>query len=67
MDSINALAYGNVALAGNSSRTVWLNITGFSPEQLPHIQRDVGIQSIDNLEPLKIIAGLAKSAATKGK
>jgi hypothetical protein len=72
-DSINALAYGNVALQGNSNEQgsspgeVWLNVTGFAPDKLPYIQRDVGIWSLDNPVPLEVIAGLAKTAAGMGK
>jgi len=71
-DSINALAYGNVALQGDSSDSttpgeVWLNVTGFAVNKLPYIQHDLGIMSLDNPVPLEIIADLAKTAAGKGK
>lgn len=66
-DSLHALAYGNVALQGNSSGTVWFNVTGYAPDKLPYIQHDLGIHSLDNKEPLQILAGLAKLAASKSK
>ncbi|KAI9741575.1 MAG: hypothetical protein M1818_004381 [Claussenomyces sp. TS43310] len=66
-DSINALAYGNVKLQGNSSSEVWLNVTGFAPDKLPYIQDDVGLFTLDNAEPLIVVAGLAKTAASTGK
>ncbi|MCJ1262350.1 hypothetical protein MMC22_002220 [Lobaria immixta] len=66
-DSLQALSYGNVALQGNSSGTVWLNVTGFAADKLPYIQNDLGIMSLDNLEPLGILAGLAETAASKGQ
>lgn len=66
-DSLKALSYGNVALQGNSSGTVWLNVTGFAVDKLPHIQENLGVYSLDNLEPLRILAGLAKTAASKGQ
>lgn len=66
-DSLHALSYGNVAMQGNSSGTVWLNVTGFAADKLPYIQHDLGIMSLDNLEPLQILAGLAEKAASKGQ
>lgn len=66
-DSLHALSYGNVAMQGNSSGTVWFNVTGFAADKLPYIQNDLGIMSLDNLEPLQILAGLAKTAASKGQ
>lgn len=66
-DSLQALSYGNVAMQGNSSGTVWLNVTGFAADKLPYIQNDLGIMSLDNLEPLQILAGLAKTAASNGQ
>ncbi|MCJ1425833.1 hypothetical protein MMC29_003733 [Sticta canariensis] len=66
-DSLHALSYGNVAMQGNSSGTVWLNVTGFAADKLPYIQNDLGIISLDNLEPLQILAGLAETAASKGQ
>ena len=66
-DSLQALSYGNVAMQGNSSGTVWLNVTGFAADKLPYIQNDLGIMSLDNLEPLQILAGLAETAASKGQ
>ncbi|KAK2606226.1 hypothetical protein QQS21_003397 [Conoideocrella luteorostrata] len=66
-ESIHALSYGNVETQGNAAGTVWLNISGFAPDKLPHIQHDVGIYSLDNMESLKSIAGLAAVAAKEGK
>lgn len=66
-DSLHALSYGNIAMQGNSSGAVWLNVTGYAADKLPHIQNDLGIMSLDNLEPLQILAGLAKTAASKGQ
>ncbi|EKV12721.1 hypothetical protein Pdw03_1561 [Penicillium digitatum] len=66
-DSVTALAYGNVATASSSEGTVWLNVTGFAVDQLPHIQNDLGIHSLDNLEMLTTLAGLAQNAASKGQ
>lgn len=66
-DSLKALSYGNVDLQGKSSGTVWLNVTGFAVDKLPHIQDNLGIYTLDNLEPLRILAGLAKTAASKGQ
>lgn len=64
-DSIHALSYGNVALQGKSSGEIWLNVTGFQPDSLPYIQKDIGLLTLDNLEPLAAIAGLAQEAANK--
>ncbi|KAI9707757.1 MAG: hypothetical protein M1836_000719 [Candelina mexicana] len=66
-DSLQALSYGNVDMQGNSSGTVWLNVTGFAADKLPYIQNDLGIMSLDNMEPLQILAGLAETAASKGQ
>ncbi|KAJ5186302.1 hypothetical protein N7449_011066 [Penicillium cf. viridicatum] len=67
-DSVTALAYGNVATDTSSAEgTVWLNVTGFAVDKLPHIQEDLGIHTLDNLETLNAIAGLAQDAATKGQ
>lgn len=66
-NSLQALSYGNVAMQGNSSGTVWLNVTGFAIDKLPYIQHDLGILSLDNMEPLQILAGLAKTAASKSQ
>lgn len=66
-NSLQALSYGNVAMQGNSSGTVWLNVTGFATDKLPYIQHDMGILSLDNKEPLQILADLAKTAASKGQ
>lgn len=63
--SLEALSYGNIAMQGNSSGTVWLNVTGFAIDKLPYIQHDLGIESWDNMEPLQILAGLTKIAASK--
>ncbi|KNG83437.1 hypothetical protein ANOM_008033 [Aspergillus nomiae NRRL 13137] len=66
-DSIQALAYGNIATSSVESRGyVWLNITGFSETELPHIQTDVGIHSLDNARELQVIASLVQSAARRG-
>lgn len=66
-DSITALAYGNVATNSSSVGEVWLNITGFAADELPHIQNDVGIYTLDNRETLTTIAGLAQVAAEQGQ
>lgn len=65
--SIHALTYGNVELQGSSAGAVWFNVTGFAPEKLPHIQQDVGVYTMDNLESLKTIAGLGGVAAKEGR
>ncbi|BDD59372.1 hypothetical protein MAP00_004581 [Monascus purpureus] len=64
-DSIQALAYGNIATSVESSGNVWLNITGFAENELPHIQVDMGIHSLDNARELQVIANLAQSAASQ--
>ncbi|KAI5303185.1 hypothetical protein KEM56_007821 [Ascosphaera pollenicola] len=66
-EHISALAYGDVTPANASEGIVWLNITGFAPEKLPHVQNDQGIHTLDNFETLKDIAGLAQTAATNGQ
>lgn len=66
-DSITALAYGNVATENSSEGTVWLNVTGFAVDKLPHIQNDLGIHTLDNLETLNAITGLAQDAAKRGQ
>lgn len=66
-DSVKSLAYGNVAINGSSSGEIWLNVTGFAVDKLPYIQHDMGIHTLDNLEPLNVIAGLTKTAATRGQ
>ncbi|KAE8344150.1 hypothetical protein BDV24DRAFT_149087 [Aspergillus arachidicola] len=66
-DSIQALAYGNIATSSvESSSDVWLNITGFAETELPHIQTDVGIHSLDNARELQVIANMVQSAAREG-
>lgn len=65
-DSIQALAYGNIATSSvESSGDVWLNLTGFAETELPHIQTVVGIHSLDNARELQVIANLAQSAASQ--
>lgn len=66
-DSITALAYGNVAIDSSSEGEVWLNVTGFAADKLPHIQNDLGIHTLDNLETLTTIAGLTQVAAEQGQ
>lgn len=65
--SIHALSYGNVETQGNAGGAVWFNVTGFAPDKLPHIQHDVGVYTMDNLESLKTVAGLGQVAAKEGK
>lgn len=65
-DSIQALAFGNIATSSvESSGDVWLNITGFAEKELPHLQTVVGIHSLDNARELHVIANLAQSAASQ--
>lgn len=65
-NSIQALAYGNIATSSvESSGNVWLNITGFAENELPHIQEEMGIYCLDNARELQVIANLAQSAARK--
>ncbi|KAJ5491647.1 hypothetical protein N7539_003214 [Penicillium diatomitis] len=65
-DSIQALAYGNIATSSvESSGDVWLNITGFAETELPHMQTVVGIHSLDNARELQVIANLAQNAASQ--
>ncbi|RAH63307.1 hypothetical protein BO85DRAFT_444601 [Aspergillus piperis CBS 112811] len=65
-DSIQALAFGNIATSSVESRgDVWLNITGFAGIELPHIETVVGIHSLDNARELNVIANLAQSAASQ--
>ncbi|KAJ5490257.1 hypothetical protein LT330_007546 [Penicillium expansum] len=66
-DSVTALAYGNVATENSSEGTVWLNVTGFAADKLPHIQNDLGIHTLDNLETLTTLAGLTQEAAKQGQ
>ncbi|KAG5946571.1 hypothetical protein E4U59_003617 [Claviceps monticola] len=68
-DSIIALTYGNIEMKspGASSGEIWFNVTGFATDKLPHVQQDVGIYTLDNLEFLKMVAGLGQSAAQQGK
>jgi hypothetical protein len=71
-DSITALASGNVVAQPSFQPSaepgeVWLNVSGFAPEKLPNIQRDVGMASFDNAVPLEIVAGLTKIAAIKSQ
>ncbi|KAG5961992.1 hypothetical protein E4U58_004024 [Claviceps cyperi] len=68
-DSIRALSFGKVELKSfsASSGEIWFNVTGFAPDKLPHVQEDVGIYTIDNLELLRIVAGLGQAAAQQGK
>ena len=62
-----SLAYGSFASSPNeSSGDVWLNVTGFALDQLPHIQHDLGITSLDNAQELQVIARLAQTTASKG-
>jgi hypothetical protein len=66
-DSIHALSFGNVKTEGESGGIVWLNVTGFATDKLPHIQQDLGVQTVDNIKALKTIAGLASIAAKQAK
>ncbi|KAG6038228.1 hypothetical protein E4U41_004421 [Claviceps citrina] len=63
--SIHALSFGNVDTKGTSSGEVWFNVTGFKPDKLPHIQQDVGIYTMDNLDSLKTIAGWGSRRPSK--
>lgn len=56
-----------VAINGSSPGETWLNVTGFAVDKLPYIQHDMGIHTLDNLKSLNVIAGLAKTAATRGQ
>jgi hypothetical protein len=65
-DSIHALANGNVAASHvESCGDVWLNITGFAVNELPHIQESVGITSLDNAHQLQVIAELVQTAVSQ--
>ncbi|KGO75235.1 hypothetical protein PITC_010880 [Penicillium italicum] len=66
-DSVTALTYGNVAADNSSEGTVWLNVTGFAVDKLPHIQNDLGIHTLDNLETLTALAGLTQDASKRGQ
>jgi hypothetical protein len=67
-DSIQALSYGNIATSSTEfSGEVWLNITGFAETEIPHIQTDMGVYSLDNARELQVIANLAQSAASKAR
>ncbi|RKK82197.1 hypothetical protein BFJ71_g15343 [Fusarium oxysporum] len=66
-DSIHALSFGNVKTEGEAGGVVWLNVTGFATDKLPHIQQDLGVHTLDNVQPLKTIAGLASVAAKQAK
>lgn len=65
--SIHALSEGNVEMQGNAGGEVWFKVTGFAPDKLPHIQPDVGLYTMDNLESLKTVASLGQVAAKEGR
>ncbi|KAE8320457.1 hypothetical protein BDV39DRAFT_198458 [Aspergillus sergii] len=56
-DSIQALAYGNIATS---------SVESSGDTELPHIQTDVGIHSLDNARELQVIANMVQSAAREG-
>lgn len=67
--SLQALSYGNVPLQGNSTGTVWFNVTDFAVDvhKLPYIQTGLGIFSLDNFESLEFLVDLAETAASKSQ
>lgn len=65
--SLQALSNGYFPVQENSSGTVRLSVIDFAAEKLPYIQNDLVILSLDNLKPLQILAGLTKTAASKGQ
>lgn len=65
LNQMNTLAEGAMDTLQTSAGLVWLNVTGFAPAQLPHIQRDLGIYTYDNVEILKATASLAATAASQ--
>lgn len=66
-DSIRALSYGNVETQGSTTGTVWFNVSSFAVDKLPNIQANLGLYTLDNLDALKSIAGLAAVAAQEQK
>ncbi|KAG5981018.1 hypothetical protein E4U55_003370 [Claviceps digitariae] len=68
-ESLHALTYGNLArqTVNPSSGEVWFSVKDYTTDKLPHIQKEVGIYTLDNVEALKSIAGLGQQAAEKGQ
>ncbi|KAE8395590.1 hypothetical protein BDV23DRAFT_145233 [Aspergillus alliaceus] len=64
-ESVPALPYGNNAVSVDSHGNVWLNILNFAVHELPHIQKSVGISSLDNARELQVIARLTQAVASQ--
>ncbi|KAG5986617.1 hypothetical protein E4U54_005343 [Claviceps lovelessii] len=67
--SIHELSYGNLNRPSDppSSGEIWFSVKDFPADKVPYIQQDVGIYTLDNLEPLKAIVQLSHKAAEQGK
>lgn len=65
--SLQAFSYGNVALPDNSTGAAWFNVSNFALDNLPYIQVDLGIFSLDNFASLQLIVDLAETAALNGQ
>ncbi|KAF5861516.1 hypothetical protein ETB97_012842 [Aspergillus alliaceus] len=64
-ESVPALPYGNNAVSVESHGNVWLNIPNFAVHELPHIQKSVGISSLDNARKVQVIARLTQAVASQ--
>jgi len=67
IQQLSLLSEGVMETQGNSSGVVWLNVTDFAPDKLPHIQDDLGIYTYDNLHGLRTTADMAATAASNLK
>ncbi|PGH14834.1 hypothetical protein AJ80_05760 [Polytolypa hystricis UAMH7299] len=64
--TIKTLLAGSVT-ATDTKGVVYFTSPAFKADKLPHINLGVGVQSLDNLNALQSIGGLAEKAAKDGK
>ncbi|KZZ90041.1 hypothetical protein AAP_03991 [Ascosphaera apis ARSEF 7405] len=56
----------NGTMPQNASTTpgaMWLNVRGYSPDELPYIQNNLGVHSLDAYDEMRMVAALAIMAA----
>ncbi|KAI5293964.1 hypothetical protein KEM56_005938, partial [Ascosphaera pollenicola] len=62
--ALSELANGSMSQnASSTPGAMWLNVRGFSPDELPYIQNNLGVHSLDAYDELRMVAALAIMAA----
>jgi len=70
IQQLNTFSEGSMDTQGSTEANrgvAWLNVTGYAPDKLPYIQKDLGIYTRDNINGLKAAANLAATAASHAK